>query len=127
MADTQFKQVPFHAVDLLPCGLCSSDVAMWQITENDTAQFFVACTLGDHVSPLGDDCPLYHPPRSFYAARRVEAAKYWNEWMKFGASQRQARAAKETPPAPEEEDRWANCDHMTTVPRGLRDREGCDD
>lgn len=26
-----------------------------------------------------------------------------------------------------EDDPWAKCDHMTAVPRGLQDREGCDD
>ena len=25
------------------------------------------------------------------------------------------------------DDIWATCDHMTSVPRGLQDREGCDD
>ena len=94
MSEIEYKQVPFHAIELLPCGLCASDSVMWQLTDDRTVKFCVSCTLGDHVSPIGDDCPLYHPPQTFYAARKIEAAKYWNEWMRFGASQRKARESK---------------------------------
>lgn len=86
-----YKQVPYHAKPLLPCGFCTADAAMWQYTSDEgVVTFVVMCSLTEDESPTGDDCPLVMPPNTFYAATRREAAKYWNEWAKFGSSRRSA-------------------------------------
>lgn len=87
-----YKQVPYHAVDLLPCGFCGSAPHMWRHTCGaEAVRLVVMCSLDADQSPLGDDCPLFMPPESFYAATKREAAKYWNEWAKFGNSCRKPR------------------------------------
>lgn len=78
-----YKQVPYHAAELLPCGFCGSVVHMYQHTTARTVDFVVMCSLIEEGSPTGDDCPLVMPPESFYAATKREAAKYWNEWAQF--------------------------------------------
>jgi hypothetical protein len=87
----EYKQQPFHE-PLSPCGFCGAAASMWQFMDKDTDQvsFVVMCSLTEQESPTGDDCPLCMPPNTFYAPRKKEAAKYWNEWAKFGNSNRRA-------------------------------------
>lgn len=86
-----YKQVPYHVTELLPCGFCGSPAHMWQYASGRDASvvtFVVMCSLDENQSPIGDDCPLFMPPESFYAATKREAAEHWNEWAKFGNSRR---------------------------------------
>jgi hypothetical protein len=87
MADYDYKRVPYHATELLPCNFCGSVAHMQQYTTDRAVTFVVMCSLIEG-SPTGDDCPMVMPPDTFYAATRREAAAYWNEWAKFGRSRR---------------------------------------
>ena len=89
-----YKQIPYHAIELLPCNFCGSIPTMWQYTaDNEVVHFAVMCSLTEDESPTGDDCPLVMPPETFYAPRKSEAAKYWNEWAKFGRSRMTAETS----------------------------------
>jgi hypothetical protein len=89
MSDKTYKQVPYHAEPILPCNFCGSPANMWQYTDAlDVVTFTVMCSLDEEQSPTGDDCPLFTPPNEFYAATKRQAAKYWNEWAKFGNARR---------------------------------------
>lgn len=86
--DKTYKQVPYHATEIMPCNFCGSPASMWQYTDKyDVVTFAVMCSLDDSKSPIGDDCPLFMPPSEFYAATKRQAANHWNEWAKFGKSQ----------------------------------------
>ena len=93
MPDHDYKQIPYHATELLPCGFCGSVVHMYQRTTARTVDFIVMCSLIEGESPTGDDCPLVMPPDTFYAATKREAAQYWNEWAKFGRSRMTAETS----------------------------------
>jgi hypothetical protein len=87
--DDTYKIVPFHAIELAPCGFCYSPVNMWQYTNAlDVVTFAVMCSLSQEEAPSGDDCPLFMPPDTFYHDRKIEAAEYWNKWATFGNSRR---------------------------------------
>lgn len=87
MAD-DYKQVPYHATPLPPCGFCGSAAHMWQHTSNRDVTFVVMCSQTEDGSPTGDPCPLLMPPNTFYAATKREAAKYWGEWAKFSSARK---------------------------------------
>lgn len=86
---SDYKMLQYDAVELAACGFCGSPANMWQYTNAlEVVTFAVMCSLSESASPSGDDCPLFMPPDSFYADRKIEAANYWNRWATFGSSRR---------------------------------------